>query len=99
MNPLLATYAALAVFIVSFVAWFLAGQRTLCVMRLERRKACLIVWLEDLLPFVGIAGFLLVETPFEKAIVAVAGATGSSLGLWTAMTVEKARKAQMKEAL
>lgn len=61
-------------------------------MRLERRAACLIVWWEDLLPFVAFAGFLCVQTPLEKGLVAIAGATGSAFGLWTAMTLEKMRQ-------
>jgi hypothetical protein len=97
MNLLLVVCAAIATFIVSFVAWFIAGQRMLSVMRLQRRKACILVWFEDLLPFIGIAGFLFVQTPLEKAIVAVAGATGSSLGLWTAMTIEQRRQKKKLE--
>ena len=97
MNLLLTFFAALATFAVSWIAWFLAGRRTLFVMRLERRQACFLVWWEDLFPFVGLAGFLFAQTPLEKAIVAVAGATGSSFGLWTAMTIEQRRQKKKLE--
>jgi hypothetical protein len=99
MNLPLTIGASAATFVVSFVAWFLAGRRTLFVMRLERRAACAIVWWEDLLPFVAFAGFLCVQTPLEKGIVAVAGATGSSIGLWVAMTVEKMRKKSLGDKM
>ncbi len=88
MNPLLTLGASIASFLVAFVAWYVAGRRTLYVQRLERQKACRLVWLEELFPFVGLGGFLLVPTPLEKGIVAISAATGGMIGLWVAMTLE-----------
>ena len=92
MNLPLTIGASVAAFMVAFVAWYMAGRRTLYVQRLERRQACRLVWWEELFPFVGLGGFLLVPTIIEKCVVALSAACGGYAGLWLAMTIEMRRK-------
>ncbi len=92
MNLPLTILASVASFGVAFIAWYMAGRRTLYVQRLERKQACRLVWWEELFPFIGFGGFLLVPTPLEKAVVALSAATGGMIGLWVAMTVEIGRR-------
>lgn len=97
MNLPLTIGASVASFAVAFVAWYVAGRRTLYVQRLERGPACRLVWWEELFPFVGFGGFLLVPTPLEKCAVAVSAACGGYAGLWVAMTIEMRRKRDKAE--
>ena len=93
MNLLLTICAAMATFAINFVAWYMVGRRTLHVQRLDHRRACALVWWEDLLPYVGLGSFLLVSSVTERACVAYAGATGGYIGMWVAISIEKRRLA------
>ena len=97
MNLLLTSGVAAVAFISNFVAWYMAGRRTLYVMRLDVRRACILVWFEDLLPYINIGGFLLAPSWPEKIVVAMLAATGGALGIGIAMMVEKAAKRRAED--
>jgi len=83
---------SLIAFVSNFIAWYMAGRRTLYVLHLDVPRAMWLAWLEDLVPYISIGGFLLVPSVPEKVIVALCGATGGSLGLGAAMWLEKRRR-------
>ena len=97
MSLLLTLGIALTSFVVGALSWFLAGRRTLYVLRLDTKKACLTAFLEDLVPYLVVGGLLLTPSVVGKIVVALAGSAGAALGLCVAMLIEmRHRKAAGK---
>jgi hypothetical protein len=68
--PLTACIAGLS-FLASALSWFLAGRRTLYVLRLEVKKTCLVALVEDLVPYLVVGGLLLAPSVAGKVVVAI----------------------------
>jgi len=78
-------------FAASFVSWFLAGRRTLYVLRQDIKKACMVSFIEDLVPYLVVGGLMYTPSLLGKIFVALCGATGGALGIGLAMRIEKGK--------
>jgi len=70
-------------------------RRILGLQRLEIPLTCVLVWIEELLPFVVIGNLLIVDGIWAKVFVAISAATGAMLGSLILMLREK-RKLKKK---
>jgi len=91
MNPLLIGICLIS-FVISFVAWYIALRRILGLQRLEITLTCILVWVEELLPFIVLGSILIVEGAWAKFFVAISSATGATAGALVLMLIEKRRK-------
>jgi len=91
MSLLLTIGICLLSFAISFVSWYIALRRILGLQRLEVTLTCVLVWIEELLPFAVIANLFIVDGIWAKVFVAISAATGATLGSLILMLVEKKR--------
>ena len=98
MSPLvIVIIVSLISFLLNGISWFLAGRRQHYVHHLDIKRSMLIVFLEDLAPYLAIGGLLLVPTILDKAIVALSGAVGGAIGVGLAIMIEKRRLKKEKQ--
>lgn len=72
--------------------WYMALRRILGLQRLEVSLTCVLVWLEDLLPFIVLGSFVAIEGFYPKLFVAIASATGGMVGALILMIREKRKR-------
>ena len=92
MNLLLTIGICCLSFIISFVSWYIALRRILGLQRLEVTVTCVLVWVEELLPFIVLGNIFIVEGLWAKIFVALSAATGATMGALILMLVEKRKK-------